>query len=221
MSPWNTSNKRFRAHPKQVFADGTKADGVTTILSAVLAKPALYRWNNIMGLKGIDTTKYVDEKARAGSYAHEMILSHLAGVEPDHAEYTQHEKDQAENSFIKYLDWEKRHKFEPILVEKGLVSEKYRYGGILDSYGLLDGVPTVVDFKTSKAIYPEMWYQVAAYRQMVLELGHEVQECRILQIGRDETEGFNEQARVNTDDQFQLFLHALAIFQLMKKLKGE
>lgn len=220
MSAWNTSNARFKSHPKQVLADGTKATGVTTVLGAVLAKPALIRWANTMGLKGIDTLKYVDEKARAGSYAHEMILCHITGTEPDHAQYNQHERDQAENSFLKYLDWEKKHKLEPILTEKGLVSETYRYGGIVDCYCLLDGVPTLVDFKTSKAIYPEMWYQVAAYRQMLLEMGHEVAECRILQIGRDETEGFNEQAKTNLDDQFQVFVHALAIFNLMNRLKG-
>jgi hypothetical protein len=220
MTTWDNT-KRFRAHPKQTFADGTKATGVTTILGGVLAKPALYRWNNIMGLKGIDTLKYVDEKARAGSYAHEMILSHLAKVEPDHSQYSQHERDQAENSFIKYLDWEKKHTVEPILTEKGMVSELHRYGGIIDFYGLLDGIPTLVDFKTAKAIYPEMWYQVAAYKQMLEEAGHTVVEARILQIGRDDTEGFNEQARVDLKLQFELFTHALAIFNLMKQLKGE
>lgn len=215
-----TSTKRFRAHPKQVLADGSKATGVTTVLGAVLAKPALYRWNNLMGLKGIDTLKYVDEKARAGSYAHEMILSHLAGVEPDHSQYSQHERDQAENSFLKFLDWEKKHEIVPILTEKGMVSEIYRYGGIVDLYCTLDGVPTLVDFKTAKAIYPEMWYQVAAYKQMLTEAGHPVVEARILQIGRDETEGFNEQARVDLTKQFELFTHALAIYNLMNALKG-
>ena len=219
MSAW-TSNARFKAHPKQILADGTKAVSVTTALSE-LAKPALIRWANNMGLKGIDTTKYVDEKAKAGSLAHAMILADLAGIKPDLREYTQHELDQAENSYLKFLEWQKKHKLEPIFCEKGFVSERYRYGGIIDCYCRLDGTLTMLDFKTGKAIYDEMWFQVAAYGQMLKEMGHPVEEYRILQIGRDESENSSEQYRKTLDDQFEVFLHALSIYNLKKKIKGE
>lgn len=211
---------RFAAHPRPRFADGTTGPSVTGVLGE-LAKPALYIWNNKMGLKGIDTRKYVDEKAKAGTLAHAMILADLANIHPDWKEYEPYVIDQAENSFLKWLDWKKRHTIEPILTEKPLVSEKYRYGGIIDCYAKVDGCPTLVDFKTSKAIYDEMWYQVAAYKQMLEEDGRPVLECRILQIGRDETEGFNEQMRHDLTLQFEIFQHALGIYYAKRKLKGE
>lgn len=211
---------RFAAHPKPRFADGSIGPSVTTVLGE-LSKPALYRWNNLMGLKGIDTQKYVDEKAKAGTLAHAMILADLADIHPDWKEYEPYVIDQAENSFLKWLDWKKRHTIKTILTETRLVSEAYRYGGIIDCYAEVDGVPTLVDFKTSKAIYDEMWYQVAAYKVMLEEAGHPVPECRILQIGRDETEGFNEQIRQDLTLQFEIFRHALGIYYAKKKMRGE
>lgn len=211
---------RFAAHPKPRFADGTTGPSVTGVLGE-LSKPALYRWNNIMGLKGIDTLKYVDEKAKAGTLAHAMILADLADIHPDWKEYEPYVIDQAENSFRKWLDYKKRHDIKPIFTEKPMVSEKYRYGGILDLYCNLDGVPALVDFKTSKAIYEEMWYQVSAYHWMLIEAGLPVGECHILQIGRDETEGFNTQMRKNLETEFEIFKHALGIYYAKRKLKGE
>ena len=214
------SGGRFAAHPRPRFADGTTGPSVTGVLCE-LAKPALYIWNNQMGLKGIDTRKYVDEKAKSGTLAHAMILADLADVHPDWKEYEPYVIDQSENSFLKWLDYKKRHTIEPILIEKPMVSEVYRYGGILDLYCKLDGVPTLLDFKTSKAIYEEMWYQVSAYKQMLLEAGYPVDESRILQIGRDESEGFNEQVKKDLDLHFEIFKHALGIYYAKRKLKGE
>jgi hypothetical protein len=212
--------QRYAAHPKQKLADGSGATSVTTALG-ILAKPALVPWANKLGLQGIDSSKYVDSKARIGTLAHALILADLKGIEPDPREFTAVEMDQAENAFLKWLTWRKLHVIEPILVEEGLVSEVHRYGGIIDFYGMVDGVPTLLDFKTGKAIYDEMSYQVAAYRAMLEEAGHPVIEVRILQIGRDETEAFSEKSWKNTSKQLSIFLHCLSIYNLKKELKGE
>lgn len=245
------SNARFSPHQRIFLRNGAKATSVTTALGE-LAKPALYRWNNLMGLKGIDTLKYVDEKAAAGSLAHAMILADLRGIEPDMKEYTQYAIDQAENSFLKYLDWKKGRDIEPILVEEALLhdpipTEETLFGdegiedstdlvppycGIIDLYCKLNGVPTLVDFKTSKAVYDEHWYQVSAYK-FLLQHGHlvadrpgftwerGVEDTRILQIGRDETEGFGEHGRKGLDNEFAIFQCALRIHLTKKKMKGE
>lgn len=210
---------RYAAHPKQVLADGTKAVSVTTALG-ILAKPALIPWANRLGLQGIDSSKYVDSKARIGTLAHALILADLRGIEPDPREFTAVEMDQAENAVLKWFCWRKLHVIEPILVETGMVSETFRYGGIIDCFGLVDGVPTLLDFKTGKAIYDEHAYQLSAYRQMLIELGHEVQVSRILQIGREESEAFSERSWTNLDREFEIFRHALAIYNLKKILKG-
>src|SRR5690606_31028805 len=94
----------------------------------------------------------------------------------------------AENALIKFLNWRRAHDFVPILLETPLVSEEHRFGGTIDAYGLLDGAPALIDLKTGRAIYPEMVYQLAAYRQLLIEHGYAVDNVRIVRIGRDESE---------------------------------
>lgn len=211
---------RFSPHTIYKNKDGKRVPGVTTALGE-LNKPFLVRWANQLGLKGIDSTIYVDEAASAGRLAHAMILDDLRGIKPDLKEFTQYEIDAAENSFIKYLDWKKRHTIEPILTEMPFVSEAYQFGGTPDCYGFLDDRLTLLDFKTSKAIYDEHWIQVAAYRALLSEAGHDCDEVRILQIGRTDTGDYEEKFKTVTLVEFEIFLHALAIYQAKKRLKGD
>lgn len=208
-----------KAHIRYKLADGTRVPGTTTILG-ILNKPALVGWANRMGLEGIDTTKYVDAAARVGTLIHYMVECDLKGEEPDFSDYTSNEIDKAENAFIKYLEYRDGHILEPILIEEPLVSEKYRYGGTIDFYGLEDSVPTLLDIKSGKAIYPEMLIQVVAYRQLVLEQGHPVERLRILRIGRSEDEGFEQRIVGQIPERWEVFEHCLAIYQLRKKVQG-
>jgi len=211
---------KVKAHQKYYLKDGTLVPGTTTILS-VLAKPALIKWANNLGLKGIDSNKYRDEKAEIGTLAHYLIECELKGQTPDTSDYSKNQIDQAENSLLSFYEWMKNHKLEVIGSEMQLVSEKYRYGGTVDCFGILDGVPTLIDFKTSNAIYPEMLHQLAAYKQLLKENGYEVKKARILRIGRDETEGFEERLCTNLKLHWEIFKHCLAIYNLQKQLKGE
>ena len=109
------------------------------------------------------------------------------------------------------------------MAESPLVSEEYGFGGAIDCFCKLDGVYTLLDFKTGKAIYPEMMHQVAAYRQLLLEADQPVfnADCRILRIGRDEDEGFEDKLVGNLDKHFELFKHCLAIYNLQKEIRGD
>src|SRR5688572_6935449 len=101
--------KRSRTHTRYRSASGTILPGVTTILG-VLAKPALYRWNNQMGLAGVDTARYVDTLALCGTIAHEMILCHLQNRKFETNGHPADLIDRAENSFLSYCEWAKHHK---------------------------------------------------------------------------------------------------------------
>ncbi len=210
--------KKSKSHTVYKLSDGTRVPGVTTFLQ-VLNKPALVKWANNLGLQGIDSNKYVDNLADVGTLAHTMIMAYLKGEEVDTSEYSQTQIDLAENSFISYLEWAKSHKIEPILVEEPLVSEEYRFGGTPDLIAVVDGVNTLIDFKTSKALYPEHNIQVAAYWSLVLEHSYEVSEVLILRIGRDADEGFEIRPVVNLKDNWELFTHCLAIYELQKQLR--
>jgi len=212
MATKTKNGKAVKAHIQYRNAAGKRVPGVTTILG-VLNKPALVYWANKMGLAGIDTAKYVDDKADIGTLAHAMIFSHLRGEELDMSGYTPDQVDLAENSFLKYLDWEKEHDMKPVLFEAPFVSEKYQYGGMLDNYSMLDNNLTLLDYKTSKAIYDEMVFQLAGYKQLLEENGHKVEGVRILRIGRNDTEGFEEKAFYNLDEAWTIFHACLTIYK--------
>ena len=126
----------------------------------------------------------------------------------------------AEACYKKYVNWEEKNPIKPIIVESGFVSEKYQFGGQIDLYALTNRGFLLGDFKTnSKAIYPEMVYQVAAYEYLLKEQGFNVTDVIILRIGRDDPEGFEEKilTRAELDNGFEIFLRCLDIYNLKKR----
>lgn len=211
---------KTKAHTIYKASDGTRVPGVTTILG-ILNKPALVKWANNLGLQGIDSTKYRDEMADIGTLAHKMILAYFNKVELDTSDYSKNQIGLAENCLLSFWEWEKGHKIEVIIAEEQLVSAEYGYGGTIDCFCKLDNQPTLLDFKTGKAIYPEFFYQLAAYEQLLAEAGHLIEVTRILRIGRDEDEGFEERTIGKLDKEFELFKHCLSIYNLQKEIKKE
>lgn len=188
---------------------------------SVLAKPALIPWANQMGLKGIDTRTYVDALARIGTLAHGLIEQDLGGPEVDLDAYSAEEFDAAENALTAYREWKQGHEIEPMLIEEPLVSETMRFGGTVDCFAIVDGVPTLQDFKTSKAVYDEHIFQVAAYERLLREHGYECKQVRVLQVGRTRDEGFSEKVFPveHLERYWGVFEHALAIYWLQREIK--
>jgi len=209
---------KSKAHVIYKNSDGTRLPGVTTVLG-ILNKPALVKWANNLGLQGIDSNKYRDEMADIGTLAHRMILDHFSQQKTDTSEYSPDQVELAENCLLSFYEWEKGHKLEVILAEAPLVSDELGYGGTVDCYCNLDGVPTLLDFKTGKAIYSEAIHQLAAYADLLGANNHSVAEARVLRIGRDDNEGFEEKLVKNLDKHFEIFEHCLAIYNLQKEVK--
>ena len=213
----NIMNKA-RVHTAYKLKDGTVAPSVTTIISE-LAKPALIHWAWELGTKGLDYRTFRDELADVGSLTHKMILDYFKKEKTDISDYSKNQIDLAENCFLKFLEWEGKHKVEPVLIETPLVSEKLRYGGTADFFGLVDDRPTLIDFKTGKGIYDEYWYQLSAYNQLLLEANYKPEIFIILNIGRAETEIFAEEIKTDLSRHFTIFLRCLDIYYLKKELK--
>ena len=208
-----------KAHQRYYTTSGELVPGSTTI-TGLLNKPALVKWANQLGLQGIDSSKYVDKAANIGTLIHYMVECHITQKEPDLNDFTPFEIEVAKVGFNKYLDWEKKHKIEPIFNEKGYSSDKYRYGGTCDFYCKLDGKYTLVDFKSCKGIYDEQFVQVSSYANLLKENGYKVQQILILRIGRDDTEGFEEKYIVPKQERlyFNVFKNLLNIYYLKKEI---
>ena len=212
--------KSAKAHVRYKTSEGQIVPGATTI-TGLLNKPFLVTWANRLGLEGIDSSKYTDEAAAVGTLAHALIQADLQGDPVDHDLYSKQQLDLAENALLSYYEWKSRHKIEPIFCEKQMVSDTMRYGGTIDCYCMLDGKPTLLDFKTGKAIYDEYFVQLAAYAELLRENGHEVDQVRILRVGRDETEGFEERSVPDTRKYFEIFKNLLNIYYLKRELKWQ
>jgi len=214
------SGKRVKAHITYQNEAGVRIPGTTTVLG-VLNKPLLVPWANNLGLQGINVRDYVDDKADIGTLVHEMMFCDLKGNKVDTSYYTGQQIDIAKNSFKKYLDWKKQHTIEPIVLEEPMVSEQFQFGGTIDNYCLLDGVFTLIDYKTCKALYPEHFIQVTAYRQLLKENGYKVKNCAILRVGRVDMEGFEFQEihKKKIELCWKMFKYCLGIYNLQKQLR--
>jgi len=212
---------RAKVRAGYYLADGSRVPSVTTILG-VIAKPALIKWANNLGLQGIDSTKYVDALAGIGTLAHAMATAHLRGESPE-AECDGQDKatvDLAENCFLSFLSWAKERDINPVLMEEPLVSDLFRYGGKFDFYGHIDGRLTVADFKTGSGIWPEHFYQLAAYGHLLVENGYEKPvDYLVINIPRASSESFDTKTRTDVSDDWAMFKLALEMYKLQAKIR--
>lgn len=204
-----------KAHIRYKNKAGAIVPGVTTILN-LLAKPQLIIWANRLGLQGIDSTKFRDDKADIGTLAHALVMADLTGRTADTADYTLPQIAQAETSFLQYLDWRKGKDLKPLVVETPLVSELYQFGGSPDYLGLVDGCLTLVDYKTG-GVWKEAYYQCCAYRELLAENGFPLADkITILGIPRNTQEQFQEIHYKAFENGWEIFLALRKVYTLQK-----
>lgn len=192
--------------------------GVTTI-TGQLNKPQLIIWANQLGLKGIDSTKFRDEKAEIGTLAHALIMADLRSEKFNTSDNSQNQINQAENSYLSWLEWRKGKKLEPIMIEKPLISEKYQYGGTPDYYGKVDNYIDLDDYKTG-GIYRESYIQTCGYVQLIIENGYTPPDrIVILGIPRTPDEKFQEVIYTNFDVGIKAFLLLRELYDSLKEIK--
>ena len=98
-----------------------------------------------------------------GSEAHNLIEVYIKGQKVDGLLEA---NPKLKPSFEAFLDWQNTHKFKFISTER-MVCSPLKYAGTLDAIAEKDGKLWVIDFKTSKTIYDEHLWQVAAYKTCV------------------------------------------------------
>ena len=154
-------------------------------------------------------------------------------------------KPEVENGFLAFLDWEEKNVSKWIESEIRTVNEIYGYAGTYDAiYENKQGVIILLDFKTSKAIYPEYWMQVAAYKKARESLFGEyeiyfereeciierfdlheinIDKCAILRLDKETGIGeYKEREKKNIETYFRAFVSLVDFYYKHKKrrLKG-
>ena len=98
------------------------------------------------------------EAMDSGKLAHEWIEQYIKGKAQNKLT-----DDKAQNAVNAFLEWEKSHKVEWLASELILASPTYTFAGTIDAVAMIDGVMTLVDFKTSNQISDDYNLQLAAY----------------------------------------------------------
>jgi len=199
-------------HQPYHLAGSTIVPSVTTVLG-ILDKPGLPHWAWELGRQGLDYREVRDAAGRVGTLAHHLIACYLKGEKADVSEFSPGEVDKAERCLAKYLAWEKENPLSPVMVEKPLVSEEFKFGGTPDLLAEIDGEFVLIDFKTGGGIYDSYFYQVAAYRKLLEEQGWPVSNARILRISADDSEA-EVAIRLDYERDWEVFRHCLEIYRL-------
>lgn len=147
---------------------GKPVPSVTTILDAYPKGPAYYEWLKRMGTDADDIR---DEAGRKGSSVHDMTEKYDNGLEVSLITETGdiNMSLMEWSMFEKYVEFRRRFSFEVIDIERTIISETLGYAGTLDRVIEMDGKKILVDIKTSSAIHPHYWLQLAAYENLLTE----------------------------------------------------
>ena len=120
---------------------------------------------------GEDADSIRDEAGRRGSVVHNLTERYDNGEEValinDYGIIDYKLNEWA--MFERYVDFRTRFPAEIFHTEFNLINEKLGFAGTLDRVMNVDGKTLLVDIKTSNAIYPSYWLQLAAYEQLLIK----------------------------------------------------
>ncbi len=134
------------------------------------------------------------------------------------------ENEKAKNCVLAALKWVEEHHVVPHIVERKVYSQTYNAAGTLDWVGLVDGKRSILDFKSSKALYDEYRFQLAAYQSFYTEeTGETVEQRILLRLGKEdgafETRTFSDAEEYEAD--LQVFQAATVIYHRQEELEAE
>lgn len=160
--------------PKQGYflRDGSRVPGVTSVISRFKDAGALMHWAWEQGKAGIDYRETRDAAATAGTLAHAAVEAWVHGraFKPQNwadaiEEHGPEIAGKAEKAYGAFAEWAEQTRLKVTATEVAMVSEAHRVGGTLDAI-LVSGKRAIGDWKTSKALYPDMLLQIAAYGRL-------------------------------------------------------
>jgi len=158
-----------------------------------------------------------------GTEVHKWVEDHIksvieSGVRPLPASPTSPEVESAVKAF---LEWESVNHVEYLVSERKVFSVKHKYAGTLDVIANINGVKTLLDFKTSNYYSDNYALQTAAYRMAYNEeLEKERIDNRVVIMLSKETgmPTVIEQPESSYETECSTFLSALNIYQWKKSL---
>jgi len=128
-------------------------------------------------------------------------------------------QEEALNSIDAFKAWVQENEIEWLSAEEKLYHRKHKYAGTVDARAYINGEYCVIDWKTSKAVYPEYHLQVAAYAKAVEDM-HDKKVDATYILRCDKATGRFEAVRSKgIAKNFKAFLAALTLFKRLKEIR--
>ncbi len=168
---------------------GKRVPSVTTLIKNLgWSTDALLAWYAREFSEGRDPRDLSSQACLTGTIVHEMIEHHIFGQDdytpPEGA--TGSDLIQAGECLCQYIQWETENNVTYLESELAMVSETLQVGGCCDAIAIVNGVCTLVDFKTSKSLYDTYAVQLAGYKYMVEELtDYKIDQCLVVKIDKN------------------------------------
>ncbi len=125
-----------------------------------------------------------EEAADIGTKIHDWVELWIKGKKPEIPA-----ESQVMNGVNAFLKWVKETKIKLRSSETIVYSKKHNFAGIMDAEGRMGKEEVIIDFKSSKAIYNEYRYQLAAYwLAREEETGKKFDGGWIIKFGKDDGE---------------------------------
>ena len=166
---------------------------VTTVLGRFKPADGLLKWAWDLGRQGLDYRIEREKAADIGTAAHEVIgLIHKGKRDKTIGAYLQQAlpeegmRVRALRSAQNFLEWAREQDLHIKQEEVEVTSALHAFVGHIDGIGTQGPMGVLIDYKTSRAVYPEYLMQVAAYSRALLEQeGTQVEKAVIVRIDKD------------------------------------
>lgn len=119
-----------------------------------------------------------------------------------------------------WKDWAQSVALESLAIERVVYCEDCGYAGTLDLYARVKGIPTVLDWKTGRAIYPEAFLQNVAYRHAAARLGMPPEQGIIVRLPKQFDDPAWEAMHVAETVTMEDFLAALQLWRWQRRMEG-
>jgi genome maintenance exonuclease 1 len=163
--------KTVTVHGKRHYElpDGSLVQSVTTILDRALDKTALIEWKARVG--DVKAQKITTQAANRGTAIHNICEAYLLNKE----EYPQNSMPTNIDSFKQIKPYLDANINKIYGIESPLYSYRLKTAGRTDCIAEWNGIPSIIDFKTSRKLKKEEWIesyfiQATTYSLMAEEL---------------------------------------------------
>ena len=180
-----------------VSPEGGSYRSVTSVL-ATLKNDKLQAWKNRVGEK--EANRIAEEARTRGTAVHTIAERYLL----NDGQWSKGHRPHFLSDFLKIRPFLDTHLGTIMGVELMIYSDELKAAGTLDLFAEWDGIPTIIDFKTSRRVKKQediihYFLQATAYAIMIKErYGIEVPQFAILII----TDNYGPQVFVKSCDRF-------------------